>query len=134
MESTMQEVPLTLTELFRHGRRVFGTSEVVTWDGEGARHTTFNEVAARVERLAAGLRTLGVQPGDRVGTLSWNRQEHLEAYFAVPCMGAVLHTLNLRLPPHQLAQIVNHAGDRMIIVDASLVPLLAAIRAHLSTV
>lgn len=134
MESTMQEVPLTLTELFRHGTRVFGNSEVVTWEGEAARHTPFAEVATRVQRLAAGLRTLGVQPGDRVGTLQWNRQEHLEAYFAVPCMGAVLHTLNLRLPPHQLAQIVNHAGDRAIIVDASLVPLLAAIRAHLSTV
>jgi fatty-acyl-CoA synthase len=134
MESTMQEAPLTLTELFLHGRRVFGPSEVVTWEGEGARRTTFNEVAARVERLAAALRALGVQPGDRVGTLSWNRQEHLEAYLAVPCMGAVLHTLNLRLPPHQLAQIVNHAGDRVIIVDASLVPLLAAIRAHLATV
>ena len=134
MESTMQEVPLTLTELFRHGTRVFGSSDVVTWKGETARHTTFAEVATRVQRLAAGLRTLGVQPGDRVGTLQWNRQEHLEAYFAVPCMGAVLHTLNLRLPPHQLAQIVNHAGDRVIIVDASLVPLLAAIRAHLSTV
>ncbi|MBV8529062.1 MAG: long-chain fatty acid--CoA ligase [Candidatus Dormibacteraeota bacterium] len=134
MESTMQEVPLTLTELFHHGRRVFGSSEVVTWEGGHARHSTFHEVAARVERLAAGLRSLGVQPGDRVGTLSWNRQEHFEAYFAVPCMGAVLHTLNLRLPPHQLAQIVNHAADRVIIVDASLVPLLAAIRPHLPTV
>jgi fatty-acyl-CoA synthase len=134
MESTMQEVPLTLTELFRHGRRVFGNSEVITWEGQGARHSTFHEVAARVERLAGGLRSLGVEPGDRVGTLSWNRQEHFEAYFAVPCMGAVLHTLNLRLPPHQLAQIVNHAGDRVVIVDASLVPLLAAIRPHLPTV
>ena len=134
MESTMQEVPLTLTELFRHGRRVFGNSEVVPWEGERARHSSFAEVAGRVERLAAGLRSLGVQPGDRVATLSWNRQEHFEAYFAVPCMGAVLHTLNLRLPPHQVAQIVNHASDRVIIVDASLVPLLAAIRPHLPTV
>jgi fatty-acyl-CoA synthase len=134
MESTMQEVPLTLTEIFRHGRRVFGQSEVVTWEGDHARHSTFAGVAARVKRLAGGLRALGVQPEDRVGTLQWNRQEHLEAYFAVPCMGAVLHTLNLRLPPHQLAQIVNHAGDRVIIVDASLVPLLAAIRPHLTTV
>ncbi|HEX6539370.1 MAG TPA: fatty acid--CoA ligase, partial [Candidatus Dormibacteraeota bacterium] len=134
MESTMQEVPLTLTELLRRGHRVFGDSEVVTNQGERSRHTSFAGVAARVARLAGGLRELGVRADDRVATLCWNHQEHLEAYFAVPCMGAVLHTLNLRLPPHQLAQIVNHAGDRVIIVDASLAPLLAAIRPHLSTV
>ena len=134
MESTMQDVPLTLTEVLRRGQSVFGSSEVVTNEGGRSRHTSFADVAARVERLASGLRELGVRADDRVGTLSWNHQEHLEAYFAVPCMGAVLHTLNLRLPPHQLAQIVNHAGDRVVVVDASLAPLLAAIRPHLTTV
>jgi fatty-acyl-CoA synthase len=73
------------------------------------------------------LRTLGIVPGDRVGTLCWNHQEHLEAYFAIPCMGAILHTLNLRLPPSQLAQIINHAEDRVVIVDDSLAPLLASV-------
>ena len=66
-------------------------------------------------------------PGDRVGTLCWNHQEHMEAYFAIPCMGAVLHTLNLRLPPPQLAQIINHAQDQVVIVDDSLAPLLASV-------
>src|SRR5581483_9665124 len=69
-----------------------------------------------------------------VGTLCWNSQEHMEAYLAVPCMGAVLHTLNLRLPPAQLAHIVNHAEDKVFLVDASLLPLLAAIASQLKTV
>src|SRR6202035_6118386 len=76
---------------------------------------------------AAALRDLGVRTDDRVGTLCWTHQEHIEAYFAIPCMGALLHTLNLRLPPPQLAQIINHAEDRVIIVDDSLAPLLAAV-------
>jgi len=134
MESTMQDAPLTITQILRRGERVFPDSEVITFEGERSRHTSFGDVAARIPRLASALRDLGVRPGDRVGTLCWNHQEHLEAYFAVPCMGAVLHTLNLRLPPPQLAQIVNHGGDRVVIVDASLAPLLAAIRPHLSTV
>ena len=134
MESTMQDSPLTITALFRRGERVFPRSEVITFEGEGSRHARYADLAARVPRLANALRELGVKADDRVGTLCWNEHEHLEAYFAVPCMGAVLHTLNLRLPPHQLAQIINHAGDRVIIVDASLVPLLAAIRPHLETV
>ncbi|MBV8195451.1 MAG: long-chain fatty acid--CoA ligase [Candidatus Dormibacteraeota bacterium] len=133
MRSTMQDVSLTLTEVLRRGERVFPDSEVITFQGEGARHTRFGDVALRINRLASALRGLGVKEDDRVGTLSWNHQEHQEAYFAVPCMGAVLHTLNLRLPPQQLAQIVNHAGDKVIIVDASLAPLLGAIRPHLKT-
>ena len=134
MESTMQEIPLTVTELFRRGERTFPQSEVVTFRGTDSRRSTFADVAARVPRLANALCDLGVRPGDRVATLSWNRQEHLEAYFAVPCMGAVLHTLNLRLSPMHIAQIVNHAQDKVIIVDASLVPLLAPVRAQLPSV
>jgi len=134
MESTMQDAPLTVTDILRRGERVFPDSEVITFQGERSRHTRFGEVAARIPRLASALTQLGVRQGDRVGTLCWNHQEHLEAYFAVSCMGAVLHTLNLRLPPHQLAQIVNHAGDKVVIVDASLAPLLAAIRPNLPTV
>jgi fatty-acyl-CoA synthase len=134
MKSTMQDVALTVTSLFRRGEAVFGDSEVVTCEGAGSRHSSFREVAARVPRLVNALKDLGVAQGDRVGTLCWNNQEHLEAYFAVPGMGAVLHTLNLRLPPQQLAHIINHAEDSVIIVDASLAPLLAAIRPHLSSV
>jgi fatty-acyl-CoA synthase len=134
MKSTMQDVPLTISALFRRGESVFPDSEIVTCDSQTSRRARFSDVAARVPRLADALRRLGVREGDRVGTLCWNEQEHVEAYFAVPCMGAVLHTLNLRLPPHQLAQIINHAEDRVIIVDASLAKLLAAIRPHLKTV
>jgi acyl-CoA synthetase (AMP-forming)/AMP-acid ligase II len=134
MRSTMMDVPLTVTAIFRRGASVFPDSEVITFEGERSRHTRFGDVAARVPRLASALTKLGVEPGDRVGTLCWNHQEHTEAYFAIPSMGAVLHTLNLRLPPHQLAQIVNHGGDKVVIVDASLAPLLAAIRPHLTTV
>src|SRR5205823_1339363 len=120
--------------IVRHGRNVYADSEVATFEGDRTRRATYAETAARAEKLAAALKRLGIGEGDRVGTFCWNHQEHLEAYFAVPCMGAVLHTLNLRLPPHQLAQIINHAGDRVVIVDDSLVPLLAAVKPHLRTV
>ena len=134
MQSTMQEFPLTVGMIFRHGRTVYRDSEVVTFEGEKSRRATFAEVGERTERLAAALRRLKVDVGDRVGTLAWNTQEHLEAYFAIPGIGAVLHTLNLRLFPEQLAYIVNHAEDEVIILDDSLVPLLAPLAQQLGTV
>lgn len=134
MDATMQDAPLTVSRLFWHGRRVYGRSLVLTFDGTELRSRTFAEVAERVEQLAAGLARLGVEPGDRVGTLMWTTNEHLEAYFAVPGMGAVLHTLNLRLHPEQLAHIINDAEDRVIIAHATVLPLLAAVAAHLATV
>ena len=130
----MQDFPLTIGMILRHGERVHSDSEVVTLEGDGSRRATFAEVAARAERLAATLRRLGIQDGDRVGTFQWNTQEHLEAYLAVPTMGAVLHTLNIRLFPEQLTYVVNHAEDRVVIVDDSLVPLLAAVAPDLKTV
>ena len=134
MQSTMQDGPLTVTALFEHGRKVFGTSQVATYEGERTRRATFADIGERAERLAAALARLGVRPGDRVGTFCWNAQEHLEAYFAVPAMGAVLHTLNIRLFPEQLTYVANHAADRVILVDESLVPLLARVRRDLTTV
>jgi fatty-acyl-CoA synthase len=134
MLSTMQDFPLTISAIFRHGRSVFGQSEVVTFEGESCRRASFAEVADRADRLASALARLGIQEGDRVGTFAWNNQEHLEAYMAVPSMGAVLHTLNLRLFPEQLTYIANHAEDRVILVDASLIPLLARVAADLKTV
>jgi fatty-acyl-CoA synthase len=134
MKSTMQDFPLTITSLYRRGRDIFGDGEIVSFQGDGSRRATFADVAVRAEKLAAALRRLGIGPGDRVGTLSWNNQEHQEAYLAVPCMGAVLHTLNLRLAPEQLAWIINHAEDRVIIVDGSLVPMLARIKDQLPKV
>jgi fatty-acyl-CoA synthase len=134
MQSTMQDRPLNINAIFEHGRRVYPDSEVVTFTGEGARRASFAEVAARSKRLAAALTRLGIKEGDRVGTFCWNAQEHLEAYFTIPCMGAVLHTLNLRLFPDQLTYVINHAEDRVIIIDDSLVPLLARVAADLKTV
>jgi fatty-acyl-CoA synthase len=134
MKSTMQPYQLTVTSLMTRGARLFANSEVITWRGESARHSTYSQVAARAAQLANALAAMGVRPGDRVATLAWNNQEHLEAYLAIPCMGAVMHTLNLRLTPEQLVHIVNDAEDRVIIVDGSLVPLLAAIRGQLPSV
>ncbi len=130
----MQDFPLTITHLLRHGQTVHGRSEVISFDGEQTSSSSFTEVATRMERLAAALAGLGVGPGDRVATLMWNSQEHLEAYFAVPCMGAVLHTLNLRLAPADLARIMAEAGDKTVLVHASLLPLLSAVLPGVPTV
>ncbi|MDT4982290.1 MAG: hypothetical protein QOG07_4169 [Pseudonocardiales bacterium] len=133
--STMQDdFPLTITSILRHGSTVYGQSECVTWQGDKARHSTYAEVAQNAERLAAALTKLGIGAGERVGTFCWNHQEHLEAYYAVPCMGAVLHTLNIRLPARQVAHIVNHAEDKVVIVDGNLLPALAPAVAELTTV
>jgi fatty-acyl-CoA synthase len=133
--STMQDdFPLTITAILQHGSTVYGQSECVTWQGDQARHTTYAEIARNAERLAAALTKLGVGAGDRVGTFCWNHQEHLEAYYAVPCMGAVLHTLNIRLPASQVAHIINHAEDKVVLVDGNLLPALAPAVGDLSTV
>src|SRR5437764_3748788 len=134
LESTMQDFPLTIAMILRHGRTVHGDSEVVTFEGDGSRRASFVEVAGRAEQLAAALQRLGIEAGDRVGTFLWNTQAHLEAYLAVPSMGAVLHTLNIRLFPEQLSYVVNHAEDRLVLVDASLAPVLARVVGELKTV
>ena len=129
MRSTMMDFPLTIQHIFEHGRVLYGDSEVVTSEADGARHIQFGALADRVEQLAAGLRRLGVGPGDRVATFGWNNQEHQEAYFAIPGMGAVMHTLNIRLSADQLRYIIGHAEDSVIIVDASLAPVLGPVLA-----
>ena len=134
IRSTMQDYQLTIGAIMRHGARVYPGSECVTWTGEGTRRASYAQVAQNAARLAGALKRLGIGPNDPVATFAWNNQEHLEAYFGVPSMGAVLHTLNIRLPGAQVAQIVNHAGDRVIIVDDTLVPLLARIAGKLPTV
>src|SRR5439155_1680505 len=91
---------------------------------EGIHRTTYGEMVPRINRLAGVLKRIGVKPGDRVATLAWNNNRHLELYYAVPCMGAVLHTLNLRLFPQHLEFIINDAEDKVLFVDQSLLPLL----------
>jgi fatty-acyl-CoA synthase len=132
----MQDVPLTVTRILVHGVLVHGRSQIITWTGEDEpQRRSFAEAGLRAVRLANALRDeLGVRGDDRVATLMWNNAEHVEAYLAVPSMGAVLHTLNLRLPAEQLTWIVDHAADRVIIVNGSLIPLLAPLLPRLGTV
>jgi len=132
VRSTMMDVQLTVSALMRHGVSAYGDREVVTATADGARRQTFSETGAQAARLANALRGLGIDADQRVGTLMWNNAEHLEAYLAVPSMGAVLHTLNLRLDAEQIGYIAAHAGDEVIIVDGCLVPLLAQVLPYAS--
>ena len=134
MQGLMQDVPLNLPRLIRHAERLHPRKKVITKTAEGLRESTFAEVIERSRRLAAALRGLGVRDHERVATLCWNHQEHLEAYIAAPCMGAVLHTLNLRLFPDDIAYIVQHAEDRVLIVDKSLWPLWEKVASKVSCV
>ena len=126
LQGLMQDdFPLTLQHILHRLRRASPGKEVVTLtSAEDVERSTFGQIAERVDRLARALGKLGVQPGDRVGTFAWNNRRHLELYFAIPCVGAVLHTLNIRLFEEQLTYIVNHAEDKVIFVDDSLVPQL----------
>jgi fatty-acyl-CoA synthase len=132
----MQDVPLTVTRILQHGMTIHGKSLITTWTGEAEpQRRTFAEAGRRATQLANALRDeLGIDGDQRVATLMWNNAEHVEAYFAIPSMGAVLHTLNLRLPAEQLVWIVNHAADRVVIVNGSLLPLLAPLLPHLPTI
>jgi fatty-acyl-CoA synthase len=125
LEGLMQhDHPLTLQLVLERMRRLYADSEVVgVRDGKRS-HVGYAALSERVDRLCRALAGLGVKPGDRVATFAWNSPEHLEAYLAVPCMGAVLHTVNVRLFPDQLAYVVNHAEDGVILVDDSLVGVL----------
>ncbi len=134
MLSTMQDGNLSIGTLLRHGARVHAGSTVRTWTGDGARTATFAEIGTDAARLANALRGLGVTGDQRVATFMWNNAEHQTAYLAVPAMGAVLHTLNLRLFPDQLTYIANHAEDKVVIVDATVAPLLAKVLPTFTTV
>src|SRR5215218_3014421 len=135
LEGLMQhDHPLTLQHVLERMRGMNGDAEVVTLTERGKTRATFAEVGERVDRLCRGLQELGVREGDRVATFSWNSQHHLEAYVAAPCMGAVLHSLNIRLFPEQLVYVINHAQDKVILVDALLVDALAEHVDELETV
>src|SRR6266702_3576954 len=127
MDSTMQDADVQVSDMLVHGQRVHPDAAVTEFRGAATSSRSFADLAARAGQLAGALQGLGVGRDDIVATLCWNTAAHLAAYFAVPSMGAVLHTLNLRLSDDQLAYIVNHAGDRVVIVDGDLVPQLARI-------
>src|SRR3954471_14692778 len=133
-ESTMQDFPLTIQHILGRMRTVSRDSEVATLTDDGVTRATYAEIVERVDRLCAALAALGVKEGDRVASFSWNTQQHLELYLAAPCMGAVLHTLNIRLFPEQLTYIANHAEDKIVFVDESLVPALEKVAPSFETV
>jgi fatty-acyl-CoA synthase len=131
VKSTMMSSPLLLTGILDRAAKIFPNVEIVSARLDGSRHrSNYLEVHKRARQLSAALLDAGIASGDRVATLMWNQQEHLEAYFGVPAVGAVLHTLNLRLHPEEIAYIVNHAEDRFLIVDASLLEVFERFRPH----
>jgi fatty-acyl-CoA synthase len=135
MQGLMMTTPLTLAPYLERAARLFPRKEIVSRTDSGATHRyTYRDFWARVHRLAWALERMGVQRGERIGSLCWNGYRHLELYFAVTCYGAVLHTLNLRLSSDQLAYIINHADDRVIFADASLNSILDEIRGELKNV
>ena len=130
----MMQFPLSTQMILRRGARLFENSQVMSFDGSQLRSASYADVAHRARQLARALRAHGLAMGDRVGTLCWNTQEHLEAYLAIPAMGGVLHTVNVRLAAEQIAYIIGHAEDRVLILDASFVPLVASVIGDLPSV
>lgn len=135
MNGLMMDYPLTLTHILERAAKIYPRKEIASRLPGGSMHRyTYRDFHARVHRLAHLLKALELNEGDRVGTLCWNSFHHLELYFAVPCAGYVVHTLNPRLSPDQLAYIANHAEDAVIFVDAILLPVIDSIRDKLTTV
>ena len=130
----MQHSPLLMSRLLDRGATVAPDEEVVTATADGVRRQTYRDTRTRAHQLAHALKDAGVGVGDRVGTFMWNGSRHLEAYHATACMGAVLHTLNIRLSPTDLEYIIGHAHDELIIVDADVLPLLEQLRGRMPSV
>ena len=124
MRGLMQDYPLTIDAIFRHVEQHYGDATIVTNNPGGVTRATYAEWADRTRRLGGVLDTLGISGDGRVGTFGWNSQRHLELYFAGPCTGRVVHTLNIRLFPEQLTYIANHAEDEVVFVDRTVLPLL----------
>ncbi len=130
MHGLIMNYPLTLTSILHRAKDLFADGEIATREPGGVHRYTYGDFHHRVLRLMGALKAAGVKPGDRVATFAWNRYQHLELYFAVPCLGAVLHMLNIRLSTDQLTYLINHAEDRMIFVDESLAEQLAPVQEH----
>ncbi|WP_270180840.1 long-chain fatty acid--CoA ligase [Alkalihalobacillus sp. CinArs1] len=130
----MMNTPLILTGLINRAERYFPDKEIVSRTLSGTQRFTYKEYAKRTRRLASALTKLSMKEGDRIATFAWNHHRHLEAYFAVPCSGAVLHMVNIRLSPEHIAYVVNHAEDKILMVDEDLVPLIEKVQDKLTTV
>ncbi len=134
MQGLIMDYPLTLTHILERARRLFPRKEIVTKTAGGLHRYTYADMVGRAGRLAHALDRLGIGADGRVATFAWNTNRHLEIYFAAPCSGRVLHTLNLRLFPDQVVYIANHAEDQVVFVDASLLPALEKLASQLKTV
>ncbi len=135
MLGLMQDWPLTVDKILDHAKNWHPNREVVTRSVEGPiERTTYGAIHGRAKRVSNALKAWGVQPGDRIATLAWNTGDHIETWYGIMGIGAVCHTLNPRLFPEQLVYIINHAGDRIIFVDLTFVPLLDAILPHCPSV
>ena len=130
----MQHTPLLMSNLLDRGAKVAPNEEIVTATESGVRRQTYLETRNRAHQLAHALKDAGIEVGDRVGTFMWNGSRHLEAYHAIACMGAVLHTLNIRLSDNDLEYIIDHAQDKLIIVDADALPLLEKLQGRMPSV
>jgi fatty-acyl-CoA synthase len=129
MRGTMMDFPLTLPAILERSGKIFSRVEIVSRKPDKSiARTCYGDFYRRARRLAAALTKLGLQPGDRVASMMWNHSGHLEAFFGVPCAGGILHTLNLRLHPHEIAAIASHAGDRFLLIDDVLLPLCEKFR------
>jgi fatty-acyl-CoA synthase len=134
MRGLMQHDDLTVNRILERAVTFHPRQQIVTKTSSGIERRTYEDLGERAGRLASGLRELGIRPGDRVGSFGFNTGRHLELYFGVPCMGSILHTLNIRLHPDQVAWITNHAEDRVVFVDDVLLPVFAKIAPQLKTV
>jgi fatty-acyl-CoA synthase len=135
MNGLMMDWPLLVPSIFRRAGRIYPEKSIISRWADGTVHRmNYGELEVRVYRLMNALRSLGIRPGDRVATLAWNSHRHLELYFAVPSMGAVLHTINFRLSREQLRYIINHAEDRILFVDRSVAALAASLKADIPRV
>ena len=134
MFGLMQDRPLLVSSLIEYAASIHGDTEVVSRLADGIHRSSWRTIHTRAKQLAKALLALGVKPGDRVATLAWNSHRHLELYYAVSGIGAVLHTVNPRLFPEQLSYIVNHAEDSVLLLDAMFLPLVSKLRPHLTTV
>ncbi|WP_102028589.1 long-chain fatty acid--CoA ligase [Salirhabdus sp. Marseille-P4669] len=131
----MMSTPLTLIQKLERAERFFPRKQVISRTSEGVIHRlTYKDIGKRTRALSSALKELGVQKGDRIATLAWNHHRHLEAYFAAPCMGAVLHMANFRLSHEHLVYIINHAEDKVLLIDDSIVPIIESIQDQLTTV
>lgn len=133
MKGLMMDYQLTLPTIMRRAESLYGKKEIVSRLPDKSIHRyTYKDMFLRAKKLAVALQQLGIDKGDRVATLSWNHYQHLEAYFAVPCIGAIIHPLNIRFSPDELSYIANHAEDKIIIVDQVLLPLFEKFKSAIS--